>query len=188
MRNLFTSCKNSHYINIYNFEDIPSIGMNNIFLETPENLAYCIKNNSQNLNTINSLLDSKLCSLNDCSEYWKERQKKYIKEKNICLSDCTKNILYRYEYDNECYQQCPEGAYSYSDNYICKKDIICPENYPFESIKNNICLNESNTFDFFNNICKPNNQIFKVNKNFINNIINDINNGSLNNILLNFKN
>ena len=39
---------------------------------------------------------------------------------NLCVEDC--NVGYKYLYDFKCYERCPKDTYS--EDYICKKNII----------------------------------------------------------------
>ena len=48
---------------------------------------------------------------------------KIIKEKNKCIDDCKKDDIYKYEYNNICYQQCPNETIINEDNYICSDNI-----------------------------------------------------------------
>ena len=44
---------------------------------------------------------------------------KLIKDKNKCIDNCTNDDIYKYEYNNNCLRECPEGTSSLNDNYIC---------------------------------------------------------------------
>ena len=44
---------------------------------------------------------------------------KLIKNKNQCVDDCKNTDVYRYEYNNTCYQECPNGTIHNDNDYIC---------------------------------------------------------------------
>ena len=45
---------------------------------------------------------------------------KLIKEKKECVEECKNSDVYRYEYQNICYKECPNGTFSEEDDdYIC---------------------------------------------------------------------
>ena len=84
-----------------------------------------------------------------------EEQNKLILDKKKCISDCINDNTYQFEFNNTCYRSCPEGTtISKYNNHLCL--IECPENKPYES-QNNECIQECNAIDFFNGICKINN-------------------------------
>ena len=169
MKQMLRSCENLEFINISNYNnEKKSIKNNNIFIDTPETLVYCINNINDNINfqSIKSELISKSCSIEDCSQNWKEKSKKIVLEKNKCLKNCFEDDKYKYEYENICYTNCPNGT-SIIAKYLCEKDNIQREDY----IK--ICHSE----DFFNSGCTP------TNGNMIDNIIFDIKSGYMNSIL-----
>ena len=44
-----------------------------------------------------------------------------IKEKNKCTDDCTQDDTYKYQYNGNCLESCPENTIN--DNYLCKENI-----------------------------------------------------------------
>ena len=68
---------------------------------------------------------------------------KLIEEKNICISNCFKDVKYKYEFRNKCYSECPPDStkkenYDENESYFCKP--ICNENIPFEIIYSQECV------------------------------------------------
>ena len=49
-----------------------------------------------------------------------------IIEKKKCINDCKKDDTFKYEYNNTCYQKCPNGTYLLE----CNKDNLCYNNTP----------------------------------------------------------
>ena len=177
MTDIFYDCNNLEYINLNNSIENPTLNFNNIFYGVPENLVYC-SNNEDNIHNILSEL-KEACIINDCSNNWKIKRKKFIIDKNTCVNDCKEDIDYFYEYNNNCFNECPEGTHlAYYIDYLCIID--CPENFPFE--KNNECLDYCSGFDFFNKICRISNHITQAKEYLINTIINEITNNLLDNL------
>ena len=44
---------------------------------------------------------------------------KLILEKNKCIDECKKDDIYRYEYNDSCFIECPNGTINDESNYIC---------------------------------------------------------------------
>ena len=84
-----------------------------------------------------------------CNETCQGYYNKKIKDKKICIDDCKKDDTYKYEYNNTCYEKCPDETYILENN----KDNICynktPEHY-YLDLGNKIfkkCYNICNTCD-----------------------------------------
>ena len=171
MNNMFSNCKNLNYINLINLNDLNVLQMNNILTNTPENIVFCIiENNAINLTKI---IMTKGCSIIDCTNNWKEKQRKIIAESNTCIENCSNNSKYIYEYENKCYESCPNGTYS--NNYFCTNENL--ENNEKTTLKPDyqIC----NVKEFFLNECKMNLQTKEEKELFIETITKEIMNGSI---------
>ena len=153
MDSMFSNCINLLYINLYNYTNESNPIISNIFFSTPDNLIICINNSSP----IFSQLYSRKCVINDCSKY--KNNKKIIYENRICLDDCEDDKIYKYKYDDFCYDKCPKGTHSNKENiFICQvNEYECFEDYPFLVIEYNTCTADCNAKDFFNGICTLNN-------------------------------
>ena len=172
MEDMFSNCSNLQYINMSNYKGKNNMNMSNIFEGVPENISYCF-NSENEIPEIIDQLKSKKCSINDCSDDWQKKEKKSIEEKNMCVYDCSLDDEYKKEFRNQCYRDCPNGTYLSPENNKCI--IICGEDLPFE--QNEECVLNCNAQDFFNNICKINNQNINAKENMINTILNEIVNG-----------
>ena len=142
-----------------------------------------------------------------CSDYDRcpFEYSKLIKEKKKCISNCIDDDIYKHEIDNICYKSNPEET-TLSDlsdnpnetdnsdtsnipsetekaNYNIN-EIECPDNNPYKN-KNNECIQKCNATDFFNEICKINNNSSKTLDDMINTIKNQLSNGTLNSLLSN---
>ena len=159
-----------------------------MFKEIKGNIILCLNSNEDSyFDNIISQLSSKKCPINDCSMNWKDKKRKIIEDKNICIDDCKNDDTYKYEYEYYCYDKCPKETHSLKNNiYFCEKNVNeCVANYPFINVKDNSCLEECISEDFFNDICKINNiKSYKlIQSKIISSIIKDIQDGSLNKLL-----
>ena len=187
LRKMFLSCTNLEYLNIHNFYKTPEMEIDDMFYGIPENTLFCYNNHSEEMDEIRAQIIKKKCYVEDCSSYWVEKKKNYIFETDSCFISCEKNKIFLYEYENNCYIECPDGTYIDKDyQYKCKKEIlVCPNNYPFQKVEDRKCTNICRGIDFFNTICSINNPNLFVREEIINTIINDIKDGSMNSILEN---
>jgi len=181
---MFYNCISLEYINIYNFSDNAINSKENLFYGIKDNIIYCI-NNESNAQGLIDELRLKKCSVKDCSPDWKNKRKKIIESKSICIDICQYDDTYKYEYDFYCYDKCPKGTHSNKDNlYLCEKNINeCIAKYPYVSIKNKSCLEECSCQEFFDDICTINNLDNKNQTNLTNNIIKCIQQGLLDHLL-----
>ena len=58
------------------------------------------------------------CPIIDCSDNWRQNQKKINLENGECVNDCSETNNSKYNYKNECYENCPNRTYN--NNYICE--------------------------------------------------------------------
>ena len=132
MEKMFYGCSNLKFIDMKNFnEEQSNIKLNNMFYETPDNLVFCIIDETKTT-SIYKQLQYKKCLTKDCTGNWKKNIKKIIKENNLCMNNCEDYIL-KYEYNYECLLECPKNTHPSKDNiYKCEDDIItCPKDFPF---------------------------------------------------------
>ena len=96
------------------------------YFDETENIFHCTKNNE--------------CPIN---------YNKLIEDKSECISSCEKNNIYKYEFESKCYIDCPPNSMKRDNSddlsylnlnkiYFCKP--ICNENYPFEIILSQECV------------------------------------------------
>ena len=65
-----------------------------------------------------------------------------IEEKGKCTSDCKSDDIYKYKYDNQCFEKCPKNTITDNVNFICKDENI---NIPLLTETNHIFFNENIT-------------------------------------------
>jgi len=147
MLDVFSNCSNLQYINISNFIGKNSSDDDFLSKDISENITYCFNSENENSELLEQLKNKK-CSINYCSNNWRTKERKIIKEKNICVFDCSIDNQYKLEFRKECYQDCPEGTYLSIENNKCI--IICGEFQPFEM--NEDCVSNCSSLNFFNNM------------------------------------
>jgi hypothetical protein len=157
--------------------------MKDIFYQTSSDLIICINNLTKTIGITTKLFESQ-CIAFDCNIDMKQKQK-IIFDKRICLNDCLNDKKYKYEYNNFCYSKCPTGTHLKNDeNYSCEKNINeCIVKYPFLNIETNKCIEDCSAQDFFNNKCRLNNYNIESQRILIMNIINGLEDGSMDDIL-----
>jgi surface protein len=181
---MFKGCSKLEYINLYNFTNGGITHMTDVFYGFLDNIIYCV-NNISGSEEIIQLLDSKKCSVNDCSYNWKNNRKKIVAYRDICIDDCSYDEIYKYEYNDYCYEFCPKGSHSSKNNiYICenyKKE--CVGKYPFIFTNNRSCSEECNCNSFFRYICNSNKGNKLSQSYLISNISKGIQEGIINKLL-----
>ena len=114
---LFESNKLLQYLNIYSLTDNNVV--NQLFEKLPENVTYCI--NEQAVNIITILNGKK--GVNNCTEVCSMLQlKSNPNNPSKCYSSCIHDEIYVYEYDNKCYQECPENTLANNIDKVCKSN------------------------------------------------------------------
>ena len=117
---IFQGCKSLEYINFINYME-SRVELNyyaSIDDDLPNNLVICI-NQTNAPNLYNSLI-KRGCTIVHCDKNWREKQKKIIAATNKCVSTCENEN--NYEFENKCYESCPNGTKS--NNFICEKEEI----------------------------------------------------------------
>ena len=97
---------------------------------------------------------------------------KYVSPKKKCIDKCSEDNEFKYEYKNNCYENCPKGTELINYNY-CKKEI-CPEETPYLIVETNDCVKKCNISDILYKICMTNNPNINIINNNIEFIRNEI--------------
>ena len=125
------------------------------------------------------------CTLNEaCPEGYK-----LIKNKRKCISNCYKDNLYKFEYEKECYETCPNNTNnSLTNESICEKivnDLPDTQEYIYTITINTKTIEECQPIDFFNGICNSSDINSYSKDQMIEKIKNDIMNGTMDELLSN---
>ena len=105
-------------------------------------------------------------------------QNKLIKEKNKCIKNCMDGEIYKCEFNDICYELCPEENTNKVNN-----EEECPDDKPYQI--ENLCVEECEPKDFFNKICKINNDKPSILEDMIKKIRERLTKKELDSLLLN---
>ena len=174
---MFSGCTSLISLDLSYF-DAPNVDkMTYMFKECNNKLIYCI--NDSKTYKFQRMLES---FKKNCSDVcFTNPNHKFIIIKNECINDCKNDENYQAEYNNICYESCPEKTHNSYDN-ICQDDTI--ENLIKTNDIKEENMSDCNPIDFYNNLCiikKNNSNTFK--DYMINNIKDEIINGSMNSLI-----
>ena len=136
---IFFKCNSLIFLNLENISFKSNVNKEEAFHEIPGNVKYCIND----MDIINSIFGNNISS--NCSDSCFKENIKIEPTQKICVESCGETE-YKYEYNNICYDMCPEGTHSsYNNEYLCTDDI--PEGFYFDGTENNykICHNSCKT-------------------------------------------
>ena len=118
-------------------------------------LNYTLKNDFTNDSncyrncTFNYYFDNENNYICTNNEQCPDEYNKYIEEKKRCIDECSNDNVYKYEYHNKCYSECP--LRTKSNNYTCL--IECLEDLPYEIVKNHKCVKNCSISDMAKKLC-----------------------------------
>ena len=132
IRDMFNGCVNLEYINLNNFDEkaLRDSQSNyiNMFYNISKNVVICIEK-SITQSKIFPQIENLTCYTIDCTDNWKSRQKKIIKNTDQCIESCNNSSIYPYEYNGKCYDNCSNGfLYDRINRCKCELDecLLCP--------------------------------------------------------------
>ena len=109
------------YINLYSFKIKNGTNINYTFDHTPLNLKICIYDlETQNLLNLSN---------NDCNDQCFKNFVMLDLKNNRCAEFCNETD-FKYEFQNNCYENCPEGSIPYNNSII--NGYFCEPNYTKE--------------------------------------------------------
>lgn len=183
LENMFYNCQNLKFLNLYKFDNGNILDIKDIFYTTDEKLIICINNNS-NATQLISQLSNEQCITNKCS-FPNVKASKIVYDNRLCVEDCLKNDIYKYQYKDFCYDKCPKGTHSSKFNqYLCQINVYeCIKEYPFLYPSTNRCEKTCNCIDFLDDTCTINNFNSQSEGTIITNIINGIQEGLIDDLL-----
>jgi len=115
MEGMFSECDSLTYLNLKSFVVYNSTNIKYIF--SGNSLKICCNQEFE------ALIKGKYSYINNCSDICFSDTRKLVSELRKCIKDCnTDDNAYKYEYNNKCYEKCPEGTFSSPDNqFLCIK-------------------------------------------------------------------
>jgi surface protein len=171
LNQMFFHCSSLISLNIVNF-DHSSVtrNINRMFEGINKDIIFCL--NESNVPKIVKLINEEFNNsyINDCSyNCFSSTNSKIIEEQKICVTDCSNNKEFRYEYGNICYKTCPNNTHISSDNFTCENDnetMVLLKNFDVNKFFNgSYHINDSDPFvkDQIINIIKENIKSGKIN-------------------------
>ena len=112
--NMFYLCSSLKYLNLSNFyPDINTYA--GMFSYCNSDLIYCI-DDTKEYQFLSELKNYRKSCSDMCTKYY---SKKYIKESNSCIDTCSTEIIYKYDFNNICFENCPINTILADDNVTC---------------------------------------------------------------------
>ena len=184
MNFMFINCNNLKYINFYNFDDTSLTQNNLMFHETSNNLIIYLNKKSISEKILSEIIIPK-CIAYNLSINHEEGIPRIIYDKKICIDDCQKEEIYKYEYNYFCYDKCPIGTHL-TDLNLCKGiQAECIKDYPFLYFEDNSCKERCYFENFFNQKCSLNYYDNETKKFLVSSIIEGIEDGLMNKLIIN---
>ena len=90
-------------LDLSNFHENNQLKADSMFNNANKNLIYCINEGNKILNNLKSFSILN----NNCSDICFTESKKIIFDKKKCILNCSENNIYKYEYNNFCYNSSP---------------------------------------------------------------------------------
>jgi len=180
MKMIFKECFSLELLNIDNFDTSNVAEYDEAFESCNINkILYCSNKN----NKLTNFLNSKSNNNNNCTHFcYLDPNHKIIEKTKECVDNCI-NSDYKYEYNNLCYNTCPNNTKSYSENeHLCYKE--CSQNSKYIN-SNNDCVEECNSNDFFTGKCKLKDDNSDDKDELISQITKDITDHSLDSLISN---
>ena len=109
---MYKDCTKLEYINLKNVQFKSDVLTEDI-ISDKINLVICTNDEK-----IKQIVNGYHCVVVDCSENWRENQKKINLENNECVENCIQTNNNKYNYNSKCYDICPNGTYN--NSFICE--------------------------------------------------------------------
>ena len=127
---MFYNCGSLLSLNLTSFNTsmIRENGYTNMFQNVNPNLIYCIDDKKS------YIFDSSLSRFTkDCNYICKNfYNQSFIKDKVQCIDKCIDDDAYQYEYNNTCYEYCPNGSKLIINSTSCIDDCSTDNKYKYE--------------------------------------------------------
>ena len=125
---MLSNCKSLRYINLGSIESTEKIkNKTDILTNISNNLKYCSNDIFKDYLELPELQCNDICFVKNI---------KLIVEEKLCLSSCRDNSNYQYEFNNICYNSCPENTHkSENDEFLCEVDLECKHYYNLDKSK-----------------------------------------------------
>ena len=141
---IFYGCSSLISLNLKNFDTSNVTSYLNAFDNCNNKLRICInEEKSEQIISQLSNFQNKNCS-DDC---FNNSENKFIIQKNKCINICSNDDIYRFEFENLCYESCPNKTHISSKN-----GFLCEEGLYFNENNIHIIINDYITSNNYSNI------------------------------------
>jgi surface protein len=124
LNQMFLGCRSLISLDLSHFSTSSVNKINYMFNETNNKTIYCI-NEVTTPKIMDQLSGFKYNYTLNCEDIcFTSSNIKLIIEENKCIEDCSKDEFYRLEYNNKCYESCPNHTHISSNNHSCESDSI----------------------------------------------------------------
>ena len=170
MANMFSSCTSLEYLKLNNFKTTQitdSSKISDFFNGVSENIIFCLDLNN------NPLFEEALENYknNVCPENcYTNQNKKIILDLKQCITNCKEHSTHKMEYNGYCYQTCPTGTHSSTNNnnFLCYEDCQRYYNYDRTECVNEILDGYYLSDDYLKTVLKCSDKCKKCNKESMN--------------------
>ena len=126
MNELFISTVSLKSLNLSNFIIFDTTTIENIFDGTNDKIILCYDESKMPSHFLNQAKNYE----NSCKKLCIMNSKKFILDIEMCVDNCYNETIYKYEYNNICYKECPIRTHLKNDStYLCEG---CPYYYNYE--------------------------------------------------------
>ena len=131
--NVFIYTRSLLFLNLSSFTIYDDTSINNFLGNTNLNVILCYNASKMPDHFLEHVKNYK----NNCFELCIMINKKYILDKEMCVFNCFSETVYKYEYKNVCYTECPiRTQLKTGSTYLCED---CPNYYSYNGTT---CINE----------------------------------------------
>ena len=148
MASMFYFCSSLIYLDLRSFDTPSLVNSGGMFGSIRENIIYCYNESKIHTFSENTVKEMIFNCSNEC---FSSENFSLILEKNKCVEKCSSDDTYQFEYNNICYEKCPNNT-----NSVNHKKLCCLDNQPYSIIESNQCSEECILSDFFNEKCEIN--------------------------------
>lgn len=147
MNHMFFGCNSLVSLNINSFSIESINNIHEMFTDFSINTIICL--NESHTKIVDQLKQFNLNYKNDCLDpCFSGGNTKIVKDKNICISNCTLDGNYKFDYNSICYEKCPPNSYISGDHLCSSTEINWSVNDFFNGSYNLSSVDKDKIKDF----------------------------------------
>ena len=163
MNEIFNGCKSLISLDLTNFSTDSISKIYDMFLNFNRDAIFCV-DEAKIPKVVEQIKKVKSKYKNDCSNIcFNNKNIKIIPEKNMCITDCFEDSSFILEYNNLCYEFCPNNTHiSLSNNHSCEENVYDRDTYLISDIITNYDILPTTNFIYIDAL--SNTKYFETNK------------------------